>query len=444
MAQTDIIRLTDPASNQFGRLLRYSAPVSSSQGLSITFDFYSYGGTGGDGISFFLVEGSKNIEKPGGFGGSLGYAPYIAGSENQPGLVGGYLGIGLDEFGSYSDGTEGRVGGPGVKPDSVVVRGSEAINYAYLAGQTLPDGQSLDIPGAGVTQAQAKRTAKIDLSPTGVLSVKVDLNSNGVFTDSGEDLINNLNVVQSNGALPSTFKFGFSAATGAATNIHEVGNFKVNTFDGKAIPGSFTGDLIIVNPGGSPGGNVGGGSGNDIIQGGGKDVITGQDGSDTLIGGGNVNGGGGNTLTGGASGDRFYFRGATKAEALRSSLVQAFDKITDFNQSQGDRFGLDFDNNFATIEKPKGLFNAGKEKGSLLKATQSAYADKNQKKRGNQALKANEAVFFKLGSRTFLSVNDGKAAFSAKNDLIAEVSGIQFKAGDAKRGGLGLADYFVV
>lgn len=440
----NIIKLTESLTNQSGRLLRYSAPVSSTEGLSITFDFYAYGGTGGDGISFFFVDGSKNIEQPGGFGGSLGYAPYITATETQPGLVGGYLGIGLDSFGSYSAPSEGRVGGPGVIPDSVVVRGSEASNYAYLAGTTLPNGQSLDFPGAEVTQAQAKRTAKIDLSPTGVLSVKIDLNNNGSFSDAGEDLINNLNVTTTNGALPSTFKFGFSAATGAATNVQEVGNFNVRTFNGTAIPGSFTGDLVIVNPPGTPGGNVGGGSGNDVIQGGGKDVVTGQAGNDVLIGGGNPTGGGGNTLTGGAGGDRFYFRGVTRAAALRSSLVRALDKITDFSHLEGDRFGLDYDDNLATVEKPRGLFNSGREKGSLLKATQSAYADKDQKRRGNQALKANEAVFFRLGSRTFVSVNDNKAAFSAKNDLVAEVTGIALKAGDAKRGALGLADYFVV
>ena len=142
--------------------------------------------------------------------------------------------------------------------------------------------------------------------------------------------------------------------------------------------------------------------------------------------------------------DRFYFQGANKAEALRGSTVNALDKITDFNFLEGDRFGLDFDNNLATVERPKALFNAGKESGSLVKAAKSAYADKNQQRRGNQALKADEAVFFRLGSRTFLSVNDSNAKFSAANDLLADVTGIQFKNGDLKNGVLSLSNYFIV
>jgi serralysin len=442
MAQTDIQKLTDAQPNQTA-YLPFSTAVSSADGLSITFDFYAYGGTGADGISFFIVDGSQPIKSAGGFGGSLGYAPYIAGTTNQPGVAGGYLGIGLDEFGSYSNGSEGRNGGPGNRPDSVVVRGSVATNYDYLGGNPLPGGQSLDVPGAGATREQAKRSAKVDLSPTGVLSVKLDLNANGIFTDPGEELINISDLVQRNGALPSTLTFGFAASTGAQTNVHEVGNFSVKTFGGADIPGRFTPDLVFVDNGNNNN-NQSGGAGNDtIITGDGSDRLTGQAGNDVIVGGG-----GADTLAGGAGGDRFYFRGANRGAALKQSTLRALDKITDFafnaNPAERDLFGLDFDNNLATIEKPRGLFNAGIERGGLLKAARSAYADKNQKKRGNQALKVNEAVFFRLGKRTFLSVNDNKAPFSSANDLLVDVTGIQFKPGDAKQGALKLADYFVV
>lgn len=443
MAQTDIQKLTDARPNQTA-FLPFSTAVSSANGLSITFDFYAYGGTGADGISFFIVDGSQPIKSAGGFGGSLGYAPYIVGTNNQPGIAGGYLGIGLDEFGSYSAGSEGRNGGPGNRPDSVVIRGSAATNYVYLEGNSLPNSQSLDVPGAGVTRAQAKRSAKVDLSPAGVLSVKIDLNANGSFTDPGEELISNLDVVQrGNGPLPATLAFGFAASTGGQTNIHEVGNFSVKTFTGGEIAGRFTPNLVFVDNGNNNNNQSGGAGDDTIITGDGNDNLTGQDGSDTIVGGG-----GADTLAGGAGGDRFYFRGSNRGAALKQSTLRALDKITDFafsaNPAERDLFGLDFDNNLATVEKPRGLFNAGREKGGLLKAVKSAYADKNQKKRGNQALKVNEAVFFRLGKRTFLSVNDNKAAFSNTNDLLVEVTGIQFKPGDARLGALKLADYFVV
>jgi hypothetical protein len=442
MAQSEIFSLTEAVPSQSGRLLRYSTPVSSSEGISITFDFYSYGGVegGGDGISFFVIDGNQSPTTSGGKGGSLGYAPY----DNvtvQPGLLGGYLGIGFDEYGNFSTAIEGRTGGPGFSPDSVAIRGSAATNYKYLGGQLLPTGFSLDVPGAAGTQASSRRSAKIDLSPAGLLSVSLDLNLDGDFVDPGENLISNLDVVGQggNGPLPATFKFGFSASTGFDTNNHEVGNFGVKTFNGKDIPGSFAGELIINDPS-DTGTKTNGSTGNDIINtGAGNDTLTGQTGNDILIGGT-----GADNVTGGTGRDQFYFRGSTKAEALKNSTLRALDRITDFKFSEGDRFGLDFDNNLSTIERPKGLFHSGKEQGrNLAKAAKAAYADKNQKKRGNQALKADEAVFFRLGSRTFLSVNDNKAAFSANNDLLVDVTGIQFKPGDNKRGALKVADYFV-
>jgi serralysin len=441
MASSTIYTLTEALFSQTGRLLRYSTPVASNQGLSITFDFYQYGGTGGDGISFFLVDGSQKLERPGGFGGSLGYAPLqIDATTTRPGITGGYIGVGLDAFGNYSDATGGRTGGVGSRPDSVVVRGSAATNYAYLDGVSLP--VSLDNEAPDATRANSKRTAKVDLSPAGDLSVKIDLNADGDFLDAGENVISNLNVIQSgNGPLPASFIFGFSASTGGDTNVHEVGNFRITTFDGRAIPGNFDGELVIdVPPTETTPNRQEGGSGNDFIQtGGGADTINGKAGNDVLVGNP-----GSDRLTGGTEADVFYFRGATKSQALRNSTLRAIDRISDFKFAEGDKFGLDFDNNLTTIERPKRLFYAGKEQGGLIKAARSAYADKNQKRRGNQALRADEAVFFKRGSRTYLSVNDSKAGFSAANDLLVDVTGIQHKAGDLKKGGLAVADYFLI
>ncbi|MFM7423684.1 MAG: bluetail domain-containing putative surface protein [Elainella sp.] len=437
MAQ-DILRLTSADFSQSAFVL-YTTPVSSANGLSITFDFYSYQGDGGDGINFFLVDGSQNPTQPGGFGGSLGYAPIQDGTgATIPGLVGGYLGIGFDEFGTYSDGQSARVGGVGIRPDSIAVRGSVATNYIYLTGtDTLPS--SLDNPGPTATRANSKRTAQIDLSPTGDLSVKVDLNADGDYTDPGEAAITNFNVVTAgNGALPSTFKFGFAGSTGGNSNIHEVGNFNIRTAAGAPIPGDFISNITIIGSGGNDRPPTT--SGNDTVQAGaGNDTLTGLEGNDVLVGGL-----GADTSTGGPGADRFVFAGANRAEALRSSTLRSRDRITDFKFSEGDKFQIDSDGNLQTVgELPRGLFNAGVERGSLQKAAQAAYADKDGRRRGNQKLRPNEAVFFRLGSRTYLSVNDSNAAFSATNDLLADVTGIEFKRGDATKGVLRAADYFI-
>jgi serralysin len=430
MATSQIIRLTDAIPNQ-AQLKLFSTPVDATKGLSIAFDFFSYGGsggasggTGGDGFSFSFINGSQDPLqiKAGGFGGSLGYAQSSA-TNLLSGLTGGYLGVGFDEFGNFSSGTEGRVGGnPGGKvPDSVAVRGSQASSYKFLTGtQTLPF--SLDVPGSQGTQTNSLKHAKINLSPIGQLTVQIDSNSNGQF-EPNETLINYNVITQGqNGALPATFRFGFAGSTGVATNIHEVGDFSVTTFDGTPLAGSFSNDQIVSGGSGKTGDPLTGGTGNDII----------------------VSGTGGDTLTGGTGGDRFLFSGVSKAAALKTSLLRKPDKITDFIQAQGDRFQLDFDNNLTTIDLPKGLANAGtiKKARNLTEAAEFAYADKNQKKRGNQALKVNEAVFFKFGKRSYVSVNDNKAPFSAKTDLVADVTGIQYKLGDAKQGSLVSGNYF--
>ncbi|HEY9639581.1 MAG TPA: bluetail domain-containing putative surface protein [Coleofasciculaceae cyanobacterium] len=414
LTNPDLVQLTNATQYQASSRL-YTTAVPSVNGLRIAFDFYSYGGTGADGLSFFIVDGQQLQPQPGGFGGSLGYAPI----QDNAGVPGGYLGIGFDEFGNFANPTEGRVGGKGYTPDAISVRGSAATNYDYLTGtSTLP--LSLDNPGASATRENSRRRAEVVLSPTGLLTVQVDLNNNGTFTDPGELAVNQFNVTEKNGLLPASFRFGFAAATGRQTNIHEVGNFSVTTFDGTPIPGVFTGDLITT-----------GGSGND--------TLTGGKGDDILIGGN-----GKNTITGGKGADIFVFSGATQSLALKTSTVRSLNRITDFNWSEGDRFRLDYDSNFNTIELPKRLYNVGRVQGKNLQAAlKTAYSDKLTRKKGSQPLKANEAIFFRFGSRTFLSVNDNKASFLAKNDLVAEVTGIQFKPGDTKPGALVTSNYFI-
>lgn len=181
------------------------------------------------------------------------------------------------------------------------------------------------------------------------------------------------------------------------------------------------------------------GSGNDILLGGeGRDILDGGDGNDILVGEA-----GADTLTGGLGGDRFVFSGATRRAALRSSTLRSMDRITDFQFSQGDRFQLDFNNDLTSIELPKRLINAGQRRGGLRKVVREVYQDKNLKRGNAQPLLPNEAVCFSIGKRTYLSINDAKRGFSAQNDLIANVTGIQFKSGDLSRQTLAVSNYFV-
>jgi hypothetical protein len=181
-----------------------------------------------------------------------------------------------------------------------------------------------------------------------------------------------------------------------------------------------------------------GGKDNDRLDGGaGDDVLLGGSGNDVLIGGT-----GQDTLIGGAGADRIVFSGSSAAAALATSLANAPDRVVRFNAPKGDRFVLDFDSNLRSSDRPRGLFHAGRVKGTTLEqAARNAYRDKNQRSQG-QDLDANQAVFFSWRGRTYLSVNDTVKGYSANRDLVADVTGIKFRAGDSGAGVLTTVDYF--
>ena len=143
----------------------------------------------GDGLGFFLIDGTVSPTRTGGYGGSVAYAPRTG----IPGIEGGYLGIGLDEFGNFSTSTEGRSGPepppiPGssigsFRPDSVTVRGNQANGYQFLTNAIVPFGidnipTSIDFsgpePGKNFNFSNtftgdrdlAKRAVQITLNPS--------------------------------------------------------------------------------------------------------------------------------------------------------------------------------------------------------------------------------------------------------------------------------------
>lgn len=232
------LRLTNNIADQAAFVL-YDRPISSTDGLTITFELYAYGGSTNpdraDGVSFFLLDGSTSPTTAGAFGGSLGYAQK---NGIAPGLAGGYLGIGFDEYGNFSNPTDSdtpgaavvRTGGPGRVADTISIRGGATSNYQYITGtDPLPFG--IDDPTA-TTRDPAKRIVKIDLTPEGLLTVRIDGNNDGDFLDPGESdpRLTNINIANINGTtVPSTLKFGFASGTGSFNNIHEIRNLAVTT-----------------------------------------------------------------------------------------------------------------------------------------------------------------------------------------------------------------------
>jgi RTX calcium-binding nonapeptide repeat (4 copies)/Right handed beta helix region len=182
-----------------------------------------------------------------------------------------------------------------------------------------------------------------------------------------------------------------------------------------------------------------GGSGNDLLIGSFRqDVIAGGTGKDTLIGGL-----GSDRLSGGSEADRFVYSGFTPLNAFRNSMLNRFDRITDFNSNEGDRLVLDFDNRLATADLPKGLFFAGTIGGrTLLDAANAAFLDKNSALLGSQAIAVNEALLFQWNNRTFMVVNDKQQSFSRSDDLLVELTGTAMTALSTPTGTLTVGSYF--
>ena len=123
---------------------------STNQGLDITFKTVSYrgdsggaNGDGADGMSFFLIDASKwsptDTDAIGSYGGSLGYSCSNTNSnETDPwhGMIGGYLGLGIDEFGNFLNPNDNTASGSGYQPNRIGLRGAgsiawQALNAAY-------------------------------------------------------------------------------------------------------------------------------------------------------------------------------------------------------------------------------------------------------------------------------------------------------------------------
>ncbi|MCP2731265.1 hypothetical protein NJ959_22840, partial [Symplocastrum sp. BBK-W-15] len=244
------LRLTSNAKNQ-SAFVFYNFPIPATNGLVIEFNYFSYGGTGADGLTFFLFDGDTVNPDPGAFGGSLGYAQRIDNLGNPvPGLKAGYLGVGLDEFGNFAN--DGETRGTGCNPsspygtsttirrsDSVTIRGSSLTpsdrnqGYCYLADSG-PLSQGIDVPNAS-NRDPAARSVRIVLTPDFKVSVFIDFTGTRNFP--AQPSIPPVNLLQPGQRTPpATFKFGYASSTGGSTNFHEVRNLLISTINPTPLP----------------------------------------------------------------------------------------------------------------------------------------------------------------------------------------------------------------
>ena len=221
------LQLTDNSNNASGGVL-YNKPLPGNAGLVAEFETYQYGGSGADGISFFLTDGAAQLTTAGAPGGALGYAAINGYAD---GVHAGYLGVGFDAYGNYNIAALG--GGCPTRPNenqvinAVGIRGpGEGRNgYCYLAGTIPAQGVASTLPGVlrGTTVADAVRRTRVTVSPDTLPTVTVEIDFN-----DGRGYRTILSHTMTT-PVPATYKFGFAAGTGQFTDVHLIRNVAIST-----------------------------------------------------------------------------------------------------------------------------------------------------------------------------------------------------------------------
>ncbi|HGK7312784.1 TPA: MSHA biogenesis protein MshQ [Aeromonas hydrophila subsp. hydrophila] len=189
--------------------------------VTVEFDQYAYktsGTSGADGMAVVLSDATLTPQ-PGAFGGPLGYG-YKPGSS---GFAGGWLGVGLDEYGNYAN--EGGSNSPGSRPQAVSIRGSGSgtSGYRYLTGTA----SNLNPPVDSGTNSNRPHRYRItvDSRSAGNSLATVERDTGAGYST----LVGPINMTSQTGqaAVPANFLLSLTGSTGSVTNFHEIDNVRI-------------------------------------------------------------------------------------------------------------------------------------------------------------------------------------------------------------------------
>ncbi len=232
------LRLTNNSNNNAKAATVPGIFPAAGNYISVEYRLFAYNGSSADGVGVTLSDYAVT-PVPGAFGGSLGYAQKSnPGSDcttvgGCPGFAGGWIGVGIDEFGNYQNPSEGRIGGPGARAQSVAVRGSGAgmTGYRWLTGTAANLSPALD-SAASTTPAPGHRYQVIVDARNDPASTAVTVNRD---TGSGYGaLVNMANVYATATGLgftqasaPANWYISMTGSTGGSTNIHEISSVRI-------------------------------------------------------------------------------------------------------------------------------------------------------------------------------------------------------------------------
>jgi len=231
------LRLTPGQTNIATAVTKDYEFASKYNMIVVEFSQYAYGGCGnGGGLGDYGADGIVAVlydsvvgasPTPGAYGGSMGYAQ----GHGKGGFEGGWLGLGIDEYGNFANATEGRVGGLSgslaTNRNRAVVRGDgvgmSGYNFLKASDQLNPAvaSKSSTVPYPGhkyrmTADARDPNKLLITLERDTGIGYQVIIN-----TFDAKDPI------YSQTTTPDLVRLAFTAGTGGGCNNHEIDNLKV-------------------------------------------------------------------------------------------------------------------------------------------------------------------------------------------------------------------------
>ncbi|OCQ44525.1 MSHA biogenesis protein MshQ [Aeromonas veronii] len=223
--QSGRLRMTRNIGNQATSATYQRLFPAANNLVEVTFRYYAWSptwfNTGGDGLAVILSDATVTPQ-PGSFGGALGYAQRDNGT---PGFAGGWLGVGLDEYGNFSNGNEGKVGGPGFRAQAIAIRGGVGSSYRYLAGTAANLNPKIDVSGTSSAQPGHLYRLRIDSRVAGRSMVSLDRNTGSGFST----LVAPFDAMATAGQeqVPADFLLSLTGSTGGANNNHELDDIQI-------------------------------------------------------------------------------------------------------------------------------------------------------------------------------------------------------------------------